>query len=37
MSGYVIACYTITVGSIVAYAAWTVSKYRSVTKREHKP
>ncbi len=36
MSGYVIACYTITVASLGAYAAWTVVKFRAVTKREPK-
>lgn len=36
MSGYVIACYSITLVSLGAYAAWTVAKYRAVTKREPK-
>ena len=33
MSGYVIACYTVTVASLGAYAAWVIAKYRAVSKR----
>lgn len=36
MSGYVIACYALTIASLGAYGAWTVAKYRAVTKREPK-
>ena len=32
-TGYVAACYAITVGSLVAYSAWTIAKYRAVAKR----
>lgn len=36
MSGYVIACYSVTIVSLGAYAAFTIAKYRAVTKREPK-
>lgn len=36
MSGYVIACYAITIASLGGYAAWTFTKFRAVTKREPK-
>lgn len=36
MSGYVIACYVITVASLGGYAAWTVARFRAVTKNEPK-
>jgi hypothetical protein len=33
MSGYVLACYGITIGSLVAYAAWAMARLRAVNKR----
>ncbi len=36
MSGYVIACYTVTIASLGAYSVWTIAKFRAVTKREPK-
>ncbi|MEY2399398.1 MAG: hypothetical protein QOJ00_2572 [Actinomycetota bacterium] len=33
MSGYVIACYAVTVGSLVAYSAWVVRRYLAVSRR----
>jgi hypothetical protein len=36
MSGYVIACYSITVGSLLAYSAWAVARLRQVNKRGSK-
>lgn len=34
MSGYVIACYLVTVASLGAYAAWVLSRYRALMKRD---
>jgi hypothetical protein len=34
MSGYVVACYSITIGALGAYAAWVIAKYRAVNKRD---
>lgn len=34
MSGYVIACYVLTVASLAGYSAWVVAKYRAVTKAD---
>lgn len=36
MSGYVAACYSITIVSLGAYTAWTVAKYRAITKKAPK-
>jgi hypothetical protein len=33
MSGYVIACYSVTVAALGSYAAWVIAKYRAATKR----
>ena len=33
MSGYVVACYSITVATLSAYALWTIRRYRAVVKR----
>jgi hypothetical protein len=34
VSGYVIACYAVTVGALGAYAAWVITKYRAISKRD---
>ena len=36
MSGYVMACYGITIVSLGAYAAWTIAKFRAVTRKAPK-
>ena len=33
-TGYVLACYAITVASLVGYSAWVVTKFRSMTKKK---
>jgi hypothetical protein len=33
MSGYVLACYGITVASLVAYSTWAITRLRAVNKR----
>jgi hypothetical protein len=37
MSGYVIACYALTIGTLAAYSAWALSRLRAVNKREPRP
>lgn len=37
MSGYVIACYALTVGTLVTYSLWALSRFRAVTKRGPRP
>lgn len=33
-TGYVYACYAITVASLGGYAAWVITKYRAATKKK---
>ncbi len=33
MSGYVVACYAITIGALGAYSGWAWTRLRAVTKR----
>jgi heme exporter protein CcmD len=33
-SGYVLACYGITVVSLCSYAGWVIAMYRAVLRRE---
>lgn len=33
-TGYVYACYAITVASLGGYAAWVIAKYRAVAKKK---
>jgi hypothetical protein len=33
MSGYVVACYALTIGTLVSYSLWAVARLRAVTKR----
>lgn len=33
MSGYVAACYIVTVGSLVGYSSWVLYRYRAIAKR----
>jgi hypothetical protein len=33
MSGYVVACYGITIASLVGYSAWAITRLRAVNKR----
>ena len=33
MSGYVAACYGVTIGALVGYSSWVVYRYRAVVKR----
>jgi hypothetical protein len=33
MSGYVAACYAITIGSLSAYSIWAIARLRAVSKR----
>jgi hypothetical protein len=37
MNGYVIACYALTIGTLVAYSLWTLSRFRAVNKRGPRP
>jgi hypothetical protein len=37
MSGYVVACYGITIASLTAYSAWAIVRLRAVTKRSASP
>lgn len=32
-SGYVAACYIVTVASLGGYAAWVITKFRAATKK----
>jgi hypothetical protein len=36
MSGYVLACYGITIASLVTYSAWVITRVRQVNKRGSK-
>jgi hypothetical protein len=36
MSGYVVACYAVTIGSLGAYSIWAMARFRAVTKRGSK-
>ena len=36
MSGYVVACYAITIASLGAYSAWAITRLRQVNKRGSK-
>ncbi|MEY2418504.1 MAG: hypothetical protein QOG90_1184 [Actinomycetota bacterium] len=33
MSGYVVACYAVTIGSLSAYSIWAMARLRAVNKR----
>jgi hypothetical protein len=33
-TGYVAACYTITIATLVGYSGWTIAKYRKIVKRK---
>jgi hypothetical protein len=34
VSGYVVACYALTIGTLVSYSVWAMARLRAVTKRE---